>query len=182
LAQKRKSLVFIVATATLALSVAVVWRTVHGRSSPQSPYVGPWRFTSGEIKAGPGFFVSDKVAPDGTTSQSLAGHLAVIELRDGVLWYAGDEGKSCSYELRVGDGKAEVVPDGKVECDTSAPDGGPKRADYLRMSMVVDAQDRAHVSGEVRTSFERKGQRRDVTVTYEGVAVRDMPPAPDGGV
>lgn len=180
MAQKRISLVFIMVAAALGLCVAVVWRTVHGHSSPQSaqqPYVGKWRFTSGEIKAGPGFFVSDKVAPDGTTSQPLAGHLAVVELRDGVLWYLGDERKSCSYELRVGDRKAEVVPDGKVECDTTAPDGGAKRTDYVRMSMVVDAQDRAHVSGEARTSVERKGQRRDVTVTYEGIAVRDVPPA-----
>ena len=68
------------------------------------------------------------------------------------------------------------MPGGKVECDTSAGDGGPKRTN-VRMSMVVDGQDQAHVSGEARASFDRKGERRDVTVTYEGIAVRDMPPA-----
>jgi hypothetical protein len=177
LAKKRISVVLILVAATL--SVALVWRTVHGRSSPESQqhlYIGKWRFATGEIKAGPGFPLSDKVAPDGTTTKSLVGHLAVVEARDGVLWYSGED-KSCSHELRVGDGKAEVVPEGRVECDTPTPDGKAKRTSSVRLSMVVDPQGQAHFSGEARTSFELKGERRDVTFTYEGVAVRDAPPA-----
>lgn len=215
MAQKRISLFVGVAAATLALSLAVVWRTVYGRSAAESPpssepagqgpsagktqsaeqaqpaeqaqsgqqpqadqqkYVGKWRFTSGEMKAGPGFPLSDKPAADGTTAKSLVGHLALVEVRDGTLWYSGED-RSCSHELRVGDGKAEVLPDGKVECNTPTPDGGAKQTSSVRMSMVVDAQDRAHVSGEARSSFELKGQRRDVTFTYQGVAVRDVPSA-----
>ena len=167
------------ATAALVLSVTVVWRTVHGRPSPQSLqqlYIGTWKFTSGEIKAGSGFPLTDKPTPDGTTTKSLLGHLAVVEVRDGVLWYSGED-RSCSHELRVGDGKAEVLPDGKVECDAPTPDGGAQRTASVRMSMVIDDQDRAHVSGEARTLFEFKGQRRDVTFTYEGIAIRDVPPA-----
>lgn len=166
LAQKRISLVFIVAVATLALSVTVLWRTVHGRSSDQQPYVGKWRFTSGEIKAGTGF-----------PTKPLAGNLAVVEVRDGVLWYRGDD-TICSYGLRVGSGKAEVVPGARVDCDTTAPaEGAPKRATSVRMSMVIDAQDQAHFSGEANASIEFKGQRRDLAFTYEGIAVRDKPPA-----
>ncbi len=175
MAQKRVSLV-VVAAATLALSVFLVWRTVHGQSASQlvhQPYVGSWKFTSGEVKAGPGFYLSQKVSPDGTTSQSLAGHVAVVEARDGALWYRGDE-RSCWYELRVGEGKAEVVPGGKVDCDESTPDAGTNRRDSVQLSMVLDAQDQAHVTGETRSSFEYKGQRRDVSVTYQGVAVRDV--------
>jgi hypothetical protein len=45
------------------------------------------------------------------------------------------------------------------------------------MSMVVDAQNQAHVSGEAQATIDFKGQRRDLTFIYDGIAVRDMPPA-----
>jgi hypothetical protein len=175
-AKKAIGPVFVVAGVALALSLTVVWRTVQGRSStpsppPQQAYLGKWKFTSGEVKTTGGFH-ADKPGPDGRSSGSLVGHSAVVEERDGVLWYTVD-GKNCSYELRVGDEKAEVPPDGKIDCDTSG--GGNKQ--QVRLSMVVDAKGQAHISCEARASFQIKGQQRDVTVSFEGIAVRDVPAA-----
>lgn len=173
MAQKGVGLTFTVAAATLGLLLVVIWRVGHGSSSSPVPYVGKWKFISGEIKAGRGFPLSDKPAPDGTTTKPFAGNVAVVEVRDGVLWYRGDD-RSCWYELHVGGGKAEVVPGGKVECDTEAPDA-PKRTTSARMSMEIDAHDQAHISGEARASIDAKSERHEVTFTYDGIAVRETP-------
>jgi hypothetical protein len=163
----------ILTAAMLGLVAVISWRVFRDHSSAEQLYVGRWRFSSGQVKAGPGFFLSDKAAPDGTTTKPIAGNMAVVEVRDGVLWYTGDD-KSCRYQLRIGDGKAEIAPGGKVECDSPAPDGALKQTDAVRLSMVVEAQDRAHIWWEARASFERQGQRRDVTLNYDGIAVREV--------
>ncbi|HEX3696211.1 MAG TPA: hypothetical protein VH374_12580 [Polyangia bacterium] len=177
MARKRINVFLILAAATLGIAGIMIWKVFRARSSAEQPYVGKWRFISGQVKAGAGFPLTEKVASDGTTTKPLAGNLAVVEERDGVLWYLGDD-RSCSYELRVGGGKAEVFPGGKVKCETTAPDGGgAKRPTSVRMSMVIDAQNQAHIAGQAQATIDFKGQRRDLAFTYDGIAVRDMPPA-----
>jgi len=169
LAQKRISLAFIVAAATLALSVAVVWRTVHGRSPEALSYVGHWKFISGEVTAGPNFHLGGK----DKLGKPLAGTTAVVEERNGTLWYSDDG--SCRSELRVAGGKAEFVPGAQTECESNDPGGNPL-ATTVRMSMTIDRHGQAHVSGAARASLEvKKGQRQDVEFTYDGIAVRDEP-------
>lgn len=145
----------------MALSVTVLWRTVHGRSAQKRGYVGKWKFISGEIKVPPGF--------PGVTTKPLTGNSAIVAERDGALWYQGSDG-NCWYQLRLAGGKAEVVPGGKVECDTAPSDQATTSA---TLSMEIDAQDRAHFSGEARSSLEFNGTRRDLTFSYDGIAVRD---------
>jgi len=179
LAQKRISIFLILAAAILGLAVTVLWKSLHGRSVAQQPYVGKWQFVSGQVKAGPGFPLGDKVAPDGTTARPMAGKSAVVEQRDGALWYLGDD-RNCRYELHVitgAEAKAEVLPSSKIECDKKEPESGATPATTVRMAMTIDSQGQAHISGAARVSLDLRGTRRDVEFTYEGVAVRDAPRA-----
>lgn len=173
MAHKRVNFFFILAAATLGAIAVVSWRVYRIHPSAEQPYVGRWRFSSGQVKAGPGFFISDKVAPDGTTTKPIAGTTAVVELRDGVLWYTADD-QRCRYQLVIGDGKAEIVPGGRVECDSPAPDGSLKQTDEVRLSMVAAGQDRVNIAWEARSSMERQGHRREVALSGEGIAVREV--------
>jgi hypothetical protein len=162
--------VFIVAAATLALSAVVIWRTVHGRSSEASSYVGHWKFISGEVTAGPNFHLGGK----DKLGKPLADRTAFVEERDGTLWYS-DGDSSCRYELHVAGGKAEFVSGSRTECDSKDPGANPE-ATTVRMSMTIDSEGQAHISGAARGSMEiKKGQRQDIEFTYDGIAVREQP-------
>ena len=57
------------AVATLALAVIVLWKVSHPTHSPNRPYVGKWKFISGQLKIGGALPTSDKVAPGGTMTK-----------------------------------------------------------------------------------------------------------------
>jgi hypothetical protein len=165
--------------ATLAAGI-FAWTIRRSRAtSIRQAYVGRWTFVSGTAKAGPGFPLSAKTAPDGSSEQPLQGKSSIVEERDGTLWYGGDDQSNCWYRLRVTGDRAEAVPT-TLDCAMKgAATNATTRVTVVGLSMAIDKADgqaRAHISGESRFLVDVNGTQRDIDISYDGIAVRDPRP------
>ena len=137
----------------------------------QQPYLGKWTFVEGTVKSTGGFNMGP-AGSNGTNEASLAGKSMIIKVRKGGLWYSS-EGNNCWEMLRVDSGSVEVNP-GHTECGQTESDAEvPKRATTVKMSMSIDAQGKAHISGESQVSLQFKGTARELRFSYSGTATHE---------
>jgi len=162
---------------TLAVGIsALTLRRSHAASARRA-YVGTWTYVSGTAKVGPGFALDAKPAPDGSSERSLEGKSQIVEERDGKLWFSGEDQTNCWFELRFTGDRAEAVPGTTMDCQMrGAEPPATTRVTVVGMSMAMDGEGRAHISGESRFSMDMHGTKRDIDITIDGVAVREPPP------
>jgi hypothetical protein len=138
-------------------------------------FAGKWTFVEGTMKTDWDF----QGAPDKQKHEMpLAGKSITVVERDGALW-TSMEGDQCLVMLaKKGPNLAELVA-GKTICPEQAVDAGQKsRPKSTQMTISLDANGRAHVTGTSQFSLQVDSTVHEGRLDFAGVVDKQADAGP----
>jgi hypothetical protein len=139
---------------------------------PKEAYLGQWQFVEGTARPNTPLLGSSGERP----SLPLKGHSLTVEERGGALWVRS-KADECWEMMRLGPNHLDLVP-GHTRCESGTPDaGGAAGPGEGKLSISIDVEGRAHISGQMHIGKVIGGVTRDVLIDYAGLAMRTAGPA-----
>ncbi len=138
---------------------------------PKEAYLGQWQFVEGTAKPNTPLLGSSGERP----SLPLKGHSLRVEERDGALWIRSKTDE-CWQMMRLGPNHLDLVP-GHARCENGVGDAGGAVPGQGKLSISIDVEGRAHISGQMHIGKVFGGVTREVLIDYAGVAIRTAGPA-----